>query len=38
MRSLIIYTAGNKACIDNMAKSEAQYFADYVMARISQEK
>lgn len=37
MGTLVIYTTGNRACIDNMGKEDAQYFADYVRARISQE-
>lgn len=37
LASLIIYTAGNKAVIDNMGKDDAQYFADCIRARISQE-
>ncbi len=35
--TLVIYAAGNRACIDNMGKTDAQYFADYVRAKISQD-
>lgn len=34
--SLVIYSAGNKAVIDSLIKTEAQYLADYIRARISQ--
>lgn len=37
LASLVIYTAGNKAVIDSMGKEDAQYFADCIRARISQE-
>lgn len=36
--TLIIYSAGNRACIDNMEKKAAQYFADYIRAKISQNE